>query len=144
MAVRVKLRLKVKGFKEAYDAIALVNSGYEATTPQLLIPRRLAEELKIWPNMLSKAKVVAYGTAGGTVRNYFMPGILEVSIIEEDVKPNVIMADVVISEIEEEVLISDKLAGKLGIVLEDIGEGLYALREDPERKLRKSYPPQYW
>ena len=29
-----------------------------------------------------------------------------------------------VSDIEEEVLISDKLAGRLGIILEDIGEGI--------------------
>ncbi|MEM2339665.1 MAG: hypothetical protein QXW83_05645 [Nitrososphaerales archaeon] len=141
--MRVKLIIVVKGSKELRETVALVNSGFETITPQLLIPRRLAEELEIWPNMLSKAKIVTYGTAGGAVKNYLIPSIIEVSIIEEGVQSKCI-ADAVISEIEEEVLISDKLAGKLGIILEDISEGLFALKADPNRKIRSSYPPQYW
>ncbi len=45
MAVRVKL--KIKALKTGREALtsALVNSGFEAETPQLLIPRRLALEL---------------------------------------------------------------------------------------------------
>ncbi|MEM2684545.1 MAG: hypothetical protein QW114_03580, partial [Candidatus Nezhaarchaeales archaeon] len=64
---------------------------------------------------MPKARIVTYGTAGGAVKNYLIPGLVEVSVAEEDVKPKCV-ADVVISEIEE-VLISDKLAGKLGIIL---------------------------
>ncbi|MEM1537700.1 MAG: hypothetical protein QXK12_00165 [Candidatus Nezhaarchaeales archaeon] len=143
MAVRVKLAIVVKGSEEYRETVALVNSGFETTTPQLLIPRRLAEGLKIWPDMLPKARIVTYGTAGGAVKNYLIPGLVEVSVAEEDVKPKCV-ADVVISEIEEEVLISDKLAGKLGIILEDVSEGLFALKADPNRKIRSSYPPQYW
>ncbi|MEM0317433.1 MAG: hypothetical protein QXI35_08460 [Candidatus Nezhaarchaeales archaeon] len=143
MAVRVKLRISVKGSEKSCETVALVNSGFETVTPQLLIPRGLAEELAIWPGMLPKAKIVAYGTAGGVVRNYLIPNIVEVSIAEEDVQTKC-TADLVISEIEEEVLISDKLAGRLGIVLEDVGEGLYSLKADPSRRIRSSYPPQYW
>ncbi len=39
MAIRVKLRIK-QGDKEVVTS-ALVNSGFEANSPQLLIPRRL-------------------------------------------------------------------------------------------------------
>lgn len=127
MAVRVRLRILVKGLEKLCETVALVNSGFETTTPQLLIPRRLAEELTVWPGMLHEAKIVAYGTAGGVVKNYLIPNIVEVSIVEEDVQSKCI-ADLVISEIEEEVLISDKLTGRLGIVLEDVGEGLYSLK----------------
>ena len=49
MAVRVKLRIRARGSGRGVETIALVNSGFETTTPQLLIPRRLAEELGIRP-----------------------------------------------------------------------------------------------
>lgn len=45
MAVRVKLRIKSLRTGRQVTTSALVNSGYEAETPQLLIPRRLAAEL---------------------------------------------------------------------------------------------------
>ena len=36
MAVRVRLRVRVSG--RALDVVALVNSGFEADEPQLLVP----------------------------------------------------------------------------------------------------------
>ncbi len=144
MAVRLKLRLKLLKTGKTYDIIALVNSGFETITPQLLIPRKLAEELGIWPDMLPRAKIVTYGTPGGVVRNYLISDAVMVSVIEQDLETQEESADITISEIEEEVLISDKLAGKLGIVLEDIGEGLYSLKADPKRTIRKTHMPQYW
>ncbi|MEM4489101.1 MAG: hypothetical protein QXK88_09975 [Desulfurococcaceae archaeon] len=84
--VRVKLRISVKGLEKSCETVALVNSGFETTTPQLLIPRGLAEELAIWPGMLPGAKVVAYGIAEGIVRNYLILNVVEVSIAEENVQ----------------------------------------------------------
>jgi len=43
----VKLRLRKNSFIK--EIIALVNSGYEAETPQLLIPINLAREFGLWP-----------------------------------------------------------------------------------------------
>ncbi len=46
MAVRVRLRVRrVDG--EAVETVALVNSGFEADSPQLLIPLGLAERLNL-------------------------------------------------------------------------------------------------
>jgi hypothetical protein len=47
MAVRVRLRI-TRG-DSAIEAIALVNSGYEADPPQLMIPLTLAKTLGVWP-----------------------------------------------------------------------------------------------
>jgi len=44
----------------------------------------------------------------------------------------------------EEVLISDKLASKLRIAVEDPAEGLWRLRSDTIDKLRRSSSPQKW
>jgi len=41
----VRLRLRIKVGDRVVEAIALLNSGYEASTPQLLIPTSLAYEL---------------------------------------------------------------------------------------------------
>ncbi|MEM1909881.1 MAG: hypothetical protein QXT79_10950, partial [Thermofilaceae archaeon] len=77
MAVRVKLRVRSLRSGREVVSSALVNSGFEAETPQLLIPRRLALELGLWPPP-EDAYLVEVGTAGGPVRNYLVPGAAEV------------------------------------------------------------------
>ena len=49
VAIRVKLRIKSLRSNREVISSALVNSGFEAETPQLLIPRKLAVELGLWP-----------------------------------------------------------------------------------------------
>jgi len=44
----------------------------------------------------------------------------------------------VIAEKAEEPLISDKLAGRLGIVTIDIGEGLWCFRDEMGRVVRRT------
>jgi hypothetical protein len=68
VVVRIRLRIVSKVGKEVITS-ALVNSGFEAETPQLLLPRSLAYELGLWPPPLD-AVLVEVGTAGGPVRNY--------------------------------------------------------------------------
>jgi len=45
----------------------------------------------------------------------------------------------VISDRVDEVLISDKLAGRLGIVALDFAEGLWCFKDEVGGKVRKSY-----
>ena len=47
MVVRVRLRISRED--KGLDVIAVVNAGYEADTPQLMIPIGIAEELGLWP-----------------------------------------------------------------------------------------------
>ena len=46
------------------------------------------------------------------------------SVVAEDIRPKEVEIDLVISNMADEPLISDKLAGALEIALEDIAEGL--------------------
>ena len=83
MAVRVRLRVRsLRASKEVVTS-ALVNSGFEAETPQLLIPRKLAIELGLWPPP-NDAYLIEVGTAGGPVRNYLVPNAAEVSVETND------------------------------------------------------------
>ena len=144
MAVRVKLRIKSRlDPSRSVESIALVNSGFEADTPQLLIPVKLAEELGLARRLL-EARVEAYGTVGGPIRVYVLPSSIEVAIAEEGAPSKVIVADAVISEYEREVLISDYLAGELGIIVEDFKEGVWRLKTDPPDLKRRTHGPQYW
>ncbi|RLF19391.1 MAG: hypothetical protein DRZ82_05810 [Thermoprotei archaeon] len=140
MAVRIRLRIKcIKTNKEVVTS-ALVNSGFEAETPQLLIPRRLAIELGLWPPP-EEATLIEVGTAGGPVRNYLIPNAAEVYIETEDRKVGPVKCDIMISNLEYEVLISDILGSNLGIVILDL-RGKWRLSD--EDKVRESEAPQYW
>ena len=140
MAVRVRLRIRSLRSGREVVSLALVNSGFEAETPQLLIPRRLALELGLWPPP-EDAYLMEVGTAGGPVRNYLVPRAAEVFIETSDRVVGPIQCDIMISNLEYEVLISDMLGGELGIVILDL-RGKW--RFSDEDVVRGTEPPQYW
>ncbi|MFN4046635.1 MAG: hypothetical protein ACK4H7_04775 [Acidilobaceae archaeon] len=140
MAVRVKLRIKSLRSGREIVSSALVNSGFEAETPQLLIPRRLALELGLWPPP-EDAYLVEVGTAGGPTRNYMVPGAVEVSVETRDRIVGPLRCDLMISNLEYEVLISDRLGGELGIVILDL-RGKW--RFSDEDTVRETETPQFW
>jgi len=140
VAVRVKLRIKSLRTGRQVTTSALVNSGYEAETPQLLIPRRLAAELGLWPPP-EDAQLLEYGTAGGPTRVYLIPQSVEVSVDAGDRVVGPVKCDAVVSTIEYEVLISDALGSLLGIVLLDL-RGKWKFSD--ENTVRPSEPPQHW
>jgi len=143
VAVRIRLRVRSKTTGRELEVIALVNSGFETVKPQLLVPTRVAELLGLWPSMPSGYSVREYMTAGGPVRNYVIPDELEVSVVIE--RPtNPVLSDLVISPIEDEILISDKLAGRLGVIVYDFGEGIWRLNTDPDEVRRRSEERQIW
>ena len=136
--MRVRLRIKaIKGEGGEAEVAALVNSGFETETPQLLIPRRLAETLGLWPPP-PESRIVEFGTAGGPIRNYMIPSSLEVRVLAGDRESRPIICDAIISHIEEEVLINDKLGEELGIMIIGIGSGKWRFIDDPPDKVRLS------
>lgn len=138
MAVRV--RLLIKHGDKSIESSALVNSGYETDTPQLLVPIPVAEKLELWPPI--KALEETYDTAGGPTRVWVYPKKAFTQIVGERIDGKDVLTDIVVSPIEDELLISDKLAGELEIVVEDFGRGLWRLRG--EKELRESERPQKW
>ncbi len=139
MALRIRLSVRSRSSSREIETIALVNSGFETLKPQLLLPVSVAEALGLWPSLPRNYLVKEYMTPGGPVKQYVVPNELLVRVVVEYETPY-IESDAVISMIEEEVLISDKLAGALGIVIYDVGEGIWRLRTDPEHVRRKSEP----
>ncbi len=140
MAVRVKLKIKSLSSNIETTTSALVNSGFEAETPQLLIPRSLAVKLELWPPP-PEAQLVEVGTAGGPVRNYLIPGVAEVSVDAGNRIVGPVKCDVMVSSLEYEVLISDVLGSELNIVILDL-RGKW--RFSDEDTVRGSEKPQYW
>jgi hypothetical protein len=82
-------------------------------------------------------------TAGGPVRMYLLMDEVEVSV-DVEYASNTVVSDLVISTIEDEVLISDKLAGRLGLVVYDFAEGIWRLNTDPEKVRRRSVEKETW
>lgn len=141
MATRVTLMIRAGGIEVRTSA--LVNTGFETERPQLLIPLRLARELSLWPPP-PQAQIEEFGTAGGPVRNYVVRDALEVCVDAGDRTKGPVSCDAIISNLEFEVLINDKLGGELGIVLLDLAKGKWKFYDDPWETTRESVPPQYW
>ncbi|MEM1990451.1 MAG: hypothetical protein QW782_07455 [Candidatus Bathyarchaeia archaeon] len=134
MAVRLKLKIRVGD--KALEAVALLNSGYEAPTPQLLIPIRLAAKLNLWPP--EGAYDVTLETAGGPLKAWFYPRVAKISVVAEGSPEREVISDIVVSPLADEPLINDKLADELGIAVESFGKGLWRFTWEPKEKLRES------
>lgn len=132
----VRLRLLIRRNNVAIEAIALLNSGYEAPTPQLLIPINLARSLDLWPPQ--NALDVVLDTVGGPLRAWLYPKAAKVKIVAPDVESKEVEVDIIVSPLAEEPLISDMLAEELEIAVESFGRGLWRFRWEPKEKVRKS------
>jgi len=142
VALRVRLRLRVRGREGFVDASALVNTGFETEAPQLLLPLRLGSVLGLWPS--PEAQLLEFGTTGGPVRNYVVPNSLEVWVLGDDRVVVPVVSDAVISNVELEALINDKLAGALGIMILNPATGEWRFRDDDASVIRRTEPPRYW
>ena len=128
MAVRVKLLIKC-GDRELITT-ALINSGFETDTPQLLLPITAAGRLGLSPPLGGMEET--YNTAGGPAKVWVYPEKANVKVFVGDSFSREIKTDIVVSPIEDEVLISDKLAGELELVVKDFGKGLWRIRGKKE------------
>ncbi|MCS7128429.1 MAG: hypothetical protein N3E36_05300 [Sulfolobales archaeon] len=143
MAVRVRIRIRPRESSSHTEVAALVNSGFETEKPQLLIPTALARQLGLWPPPPS-SYLVELGTAGGPVRNYLVPNALEIHLVVEDKVRGPVICDAILSHIEEEVIINDKLGEELGIMIIGLGSGRWRLIDEPQAVVRYSEKPQYF
>jgi hypothetical protein len=123
-AVRLRLRIRVN--EKSVEVIALLKSGYEESTPQLLVPVDVARTLGLWPP--EGAREVVLETAGGPLRAWFYPRRALVKVVTEDAESREVLVDIVVSPIGDEPLISDMLAEELEIAVESFGRGLWRFR----------------
>lgn len=136
MAVRVRVNISVGD--KSLEAVALINSGFETEEPQILIPMKALRKLGL---KLTGAVEDIYDTAGGPTRVWIYPEKARISIVEKGKVVSEAIADIVISAIEDEVLIGDKLAGALKIMVEDFTEGIWRIKGGRRRRSEK---PQRW
>ena len=140
MAVRVRLR--IKGTNKEVVTSTLINSGFEAEEPQLVIPLSLAETLGITSVEIS---IEDFRTAGGgRVSGYRVESPTEVELVLDDKPPVKTIAYITILPGETEAMMSDRLASELGITILDLWEGYWCLRDELGTQQRPSTPPEEW
>ena len=143
MAVRVRVKIRATDTEKEILSTALLNSGFETDSPQVILPVAAAEMLGLYPFPQS-VRIIELGTAGGPARMYLLPKAIEISIVTEDRKCKAIKCDAIVSPIEEEILINDKLMDCFNIVILKAGVGVWKFADDPPDKERKSVQPEYW
>ncbi|MCQ5337622.1 MAG: hypothetical protein NO475_05480 [Candidatus Methanomethylicia archaeon] len=136
------MRIKLSKNSKEIETNALANSGYESETPQILVPIKLAEELGLWPPTINLEESV-FESAGGPLRVWIASKSIKVKVVA-DIETTWVEADLVISPLADEVLLSDKMISELKIALEDPGRGYWRFTWEPKEKIRKSEPPKYW
>jgi len=141
MAVRI--RIEIEAGKKKVQTVGLVNTGFETDEPEILLPRKLAEKMGLFPPA-SGSMLQEYEVVGGHVLVIKGSGQIGVRILAADRQTAFVGAFPVISETEREVLISDSLASELKISIEDPKRGLWRLSDDLTRSLRNSEKPEYW
>ncbi|MEM2740103.1 MAG: hypothetical protein QXQ29_04815, partial [Candidatus Bathyarchaeia archaeon] len=144
MPVRVRTRIKsLKGLKvgSVIEVNSLLNTGYIGSSPEIILPVRLAEDLGLWPPP-SDAVESTYDTAGGPARFYVARRAASLQIVEEDSVSKEVIVDIVISTMEREVLLSDFVIGELGIVILNAYKGYWRFDSDPPGKSRYSGKPE--
>lgn len=130
MAIRLRVRLTSIMGKTVVTK-ALVTTGYETSEPEILIPRNIAEDLELLPKLPSGSQFVDYRLADGTVTKLILiPSAVQIWVIENDREVGGVTANVAISDRADEALLSDKLSSKLGIVILDIGDGLWCFKDE--------------
>jgi len=132
MVCRVKVKVRVKD--RVVETRALVNSGFEADAPDIAIPTNIARQLNLWHPRTNITAIL--DTGGGEVVNpyYENCGILE--LILDDRENIRIKVNIIVNPHIDEIALSDYVSSLLGIVLLDIKEGLWRLKDDPPEKVR--------
>ncbi|MGC9020705.1 MAG: hypothetical protein ACP5KE_05800 [Candidatus Methanodesulfokora sp.] len=141
MGVRVRVRLLHENAE--VETTALVNTGFEAEQPEILLPAKLAGKINLYPPP-EGSLLEEYSTVGGIALMLRCSKTVKVKVLVEDRETPLIEAVPLISDREEEVLISDKLASELMISIEDAAEGKWRFRDEPLTRIRTSEMPTYW
>lgn len=132
MVVRVKLKLR--GNKRMLAVRAVVNSGFETREVELILPPRFAEPLGTPTKIIEDLEVAG----GGRILGYRLKGMLEVELPLGKGKSVKTKAVATVLPGEREVIIGDRLASALGIVILDPYRGIWCLRSELGRSQRSS------
>ena len=135
MAVRLLIEIQISTVKANVSALA--NSGYETIEPEILVPLSFAEN-NIGLSIKNLKKVAYQAAAHKEVQFYFTEEKVKIKVVTKDKQSSYVDAILLISETEDQIILNDKLVGKLGIILLDFGEGIWRFTDDPSDKSRES------
>jgi len=140
--VRIRIKINSLKGKPPLEVSSLLNTGFGTEEPEVLVPVKVAEKLSFWPELPEGAMVKAYETTGGIARMCRISKAIEIQAATRDKISKPVKCALVISEIENEVLLSDRTIEELDIIIESPAKGLWKFKDDVE--LRNSVEPQYW
>ena len=140
MACRVRIRLRRND--KVIETSALVNSGFETDSPDIVIPVELAKRLNLWPPM--QFSITVLETGGGEIAAPYHEQAVELELVLSDREPKKCIVNVLIDPHVREVLLSDYVASVLGISLIDLKKGIWRLVDDPLDKFRETVEPEEW
>jgi len=97
----VRVRLRIRRGKREIESSALVNTGFEAEDPEILLPAKLAEELGLYPPGTG-AIIQEYDVVGGVAILVKCSERIHVEVEAEDRRVAFIEAVPVVSAGESE------------------------------------------
>jgi len=119
---------------------ALLNGGFEAESPHVLLPRRAYAHLYSTEPAGTRADEVQ--TAGGASAVLVLADPVDAWVDAGDRAGPVAPVHVIVSDAETEVLVSDAAIDALGIEIKSHGRGVW--RFAGEERERPSVPKQLW
>ena len=135
--LRVRLRIRRIDHQREHEALSIVNSGFIGREPEILVPAALERELEL--DSVSTPGICRRILADGSEVNLKIYGnSAAVSVVTEDYETSSVQVSVLTSGKARHVLMNDKLTGKLGIVILDLGEGLWCFRHELGMKVRRT------
>ena len=143
MPVRVLIELEaLKGRRvgSRVRAVALLNTGYTGSSPEIIVPVGVAERLGLWPPPRGSLEAV-YETVAGAHTMVFIESGARLRLLGEEGVLAEATVNLAVSTSETEVLLSDYVISELGIVILDALRGHWRLRSDPPDRVRYSHQP---
>ncbi len=133
MVCRVRIRLRVDD--KVFEGRALLNSGFESDTPDIVIPVNVARDLGLWP---PKTNVIAMlDTGGGEVVSPYYQSSADLELILEDRASKTVKVSIIVNPHVDEVVLSDYVVSLLNIILLDFKKGFWRLSDDPPDRVRE-------
>ncbi len=136
--LRLKVRVERIDNRYVVEMLGIANTGFIGIEPEIAIPQTIAKELKL--NEITEPEVITKITGDGReIQLLKYRNTVKVYVVTEDRIEGPVLCSVVILPYSRQVLLNDKLLGKLSIVMIDVGDGIWCFRDEVGRKERKSY-----
>jgi len=134
--LRVRVRVERVDGSRSVELVAIANSGFSGSVPELAVPARVARELAL--REVAEPEPASKLTGDGRVASMVRyPCSVKVYVLGGDRVEGGVVSDVLTLPAVGHVLLNDKLLGRLGIVIVDAGEGLWCFRDEMGRRIRR-------